>query len=148
MTFLTFESVVKSAVFAYWLKMIHKICLIRLFFYIRTFCIRNPTGISPGCYLLFWIFFSKKKCQISLKFWVSPFPLYILFHFDAWLIQIPLRHEIRIAIFSFYGARKYYSIMIKSVLNTIVNPNNLLKVCLRTLNVWVKGQEIFDEWGE
>lgn len=51
-------------------------------------------------------------------------PLYILFHFDAWLIQIPLRHEIRIAIFSFYGARKYYCIMIKSVLNTIVNPNN------------------------
>ena len=54
------------------IKMIHKICLIRSFFYIRTFCTRNPTGISLGCYLLSWIFFSEKKCQISLTFWVSP----------------------------------------------------------------------------
>ena len=148
MTFLTFESVVKSAVFVYWLKMIHKICLIRSFFYIQTFCTRNPTGISLGCSLLLWIFFPK-KCQISLTFWVSPSVTLHLISFRRLInSNSTSTWDQNCHFFLLWRTKKYYCIIIKSVLNTIVNPNNLLKVCLRTLNVWVKGQEIFDEWVE
>ena len=148
MTFLTFKSVVKSAVFAHWSKLIHKICLIRSFFYNRTFCTRNPTGISLGCYLLSWIFFSEKKSQISLTFWVSPSATLHLISFRRLTNSNSASTWDHNCHFFLLWRTKVLQHNDQSVLNTIVNPNNLLKVCLRTLNVWVKGQEIFDEWVE